>query len=288
MLLSMTGYGEGRCQAAGLDIAAELRSINNRHLKLTVRVTEGFGGWEPLLEDYLRQRLRRGTVQLNLRVRRQATPDDYRINLLVLQSYADQLAELGDRPPISSLLILPGVVETGTAATMDLETTWPLAQQAVDGALEQFELMRQREGASMQRDMLGNLERIEADRQLVARRSPVVVAAYQQRLTERVKQALAEHDVTVEPGDLLREVSLFADRVDIAEELVRLESHLHQAEKMIAEPESPGRKMDFLIQEMFRETNTIGSKANDAEIARHVVDMKTTIERMREMIQNVE
>lgn len=288
MLLSMTGYGEGRVQAAGLDIVAELRSVNNRHLKLAIRVPEGCGAWEGMLEEDLRQRLRRGTVYLTIRVQRQATADDYRINSTVLKSYRDQLAALGDVPQLTSLLALPGVVETTGTAAVDIDSTWPLIQQAVRVAVEQLDEMRQREGVSMQRDLLANLQRLEEELAQVRTRSPLIVAGYQQRLAERVRQALADHNIEPAPQDLLREVSMFADRVDVAEEMVRLESHLQQARQMMDERESAGRKFDFLIQEMFRETNTIGSKANDAEVARRVVEMKTSLERMREIIQNVE
>lgn len=288
MLLSMTGYGEGRVQAAGLDVVAELRSVNNRHLKLAIRVPEGCGAWEGLLEEDLRQRLRRGTVYMTIRVQRQATADDYRINSTVLKSYRDQLASLGDVPQLTALLALPGVVETTGAGAVDVDSTWPLIQQAVQVAVDQLDEMRRREGASMQRDLLANLQRLEEELAQVRTRGPLIVAGYQQRLAERVRQALADHSVEPAPQDLLREVSLFADRVDVAEEMVRLESHLQQARQMMDERESAGRKFDFLVQEMFRETNTIGSKANDAEVARRVVEMKTSLERMREIIQNVE
>jgi uncharacterized protein (TIGR00255 family) len=284
----MTGYGEGRYQSSGLDIVAELRSINNRHLKLSIRVTEGYSALEPVLEDYLRQRLRRGTVQATVRVRRQASPEDYRINPTVLRGYRDQLDRMGEPPSLTSLLLLPGVVETGTALTADVDAIWPMCQLAVNEALDRLNEMRRREGESMARDLVANLKQIALELEDVRQRIPHVVSAYQNRLSDRINQILLEYDVRVQPSDVVREVGFFADRIDTSEEIVRLRSHLQQAEAIMAERESAGRKLDFLVQEMFREANTIGSKANDAEIARRVVEMKTVIERIREMVQNVE
>jgi uncharacterized protein (TIGR00255 family) len=148
--------------------------------------------------------------------------------------------------------------------------------------------MRQEEGAAMAADLTANARAIAAELSAVERRAPQVVEAYRARLLDRLKGLLADLGVQIQPADVVREVGIFAERSDISEEIVRLKSHLEQFATVMAERDSQGRKLDFVIQEMFRETNTIGSKANDAEIARHVIEMKTAIERMREMIQNVE
>jgi uncharacterized protein (TIGR00255 family) len=148
--------------------------------------------------------------------------------------------------------------------------------------------MRTDEGRRMAADLEVNARAIAAELKKVEARAPLVIDAYRGRLSERLTKLLAEVGVQGAPGDVVREVALFAERTDISEEIVRLKSHLHELDAVMAAPESQGRKLDFLTQELFRETNTIGSKANDAEIARHVIEMKTAIERMREMIQNVE
>jgi uncharacterized protein (TIGR00255 family) len=148
--------------------------------------------------------------------------------------------------------------------------------------------MRTREGQAMADDMRANCAIIARELDAVEKRAPLVVESYAQRLRERLNTLLAAHDVHVEPADIVREVGMFAERCDIQEEIVRLRSHLAQFDEIMRTDDSVGRKLEFVTQEMFRETNTIGSKANDAEIARHVVEMKAAIERMREMIQNVE
>ena len=140
----------------------------------------------------------------------------------------------------------------------------------------------------MERDLKENCDHIGAELSSIQQRAPAVIEAYQTRLTERIQNLLESYDIKTEPADVLREVGIFVDRVDISEETVRLESHLQQFDESISSENASGRKLDFVIQELFRQTNTIGSKANDATIARHVVEIKTNIERLREMIQNVE
>jgi len=148
--------------------------------------------------------------------------------------------------------------------------------------------MRAEEGAALASDLAQNGHQIERLLGKIAKRAPEVVVTYQSRLTQRVQQALSDLNVTVNPADLVREVSLFVDRSDISEEIVRLRSHLQQFADALQLPESAGRKLEFITQEMGREVNTIGSKANDAEISRYVVDMKSALERIREQIQNAE
>jgi uncharacterized protein (TIGR00255 family) len=148
--------------------------------------------------------------------------------------------------------------------------------------------MRREEGSTMADDLRANQRLIARQLESIEKRGPLVVESYRQRMRERLSQLLAEFDVTVSDSDVVREVGIFAERSDISEEIVRLRSHLDQFESYLQTEESSGRKLEFLTQEMFREANTIGSKANDAEIARHVIEIKTAIERVREMIQNVE
>jgi uncharacterized protein (TIGR00255 family) len=242
----------------------------------------------------VRKRIRRGTVQVTVRVDRLRSGDEYRLNADVLASYRRQIEALRDlwqpdRPvPLESLLLLPGVIAENVAAAHDVDADWPLICETIEAAIEHMQRMRMEEGRAMAIDLQANAHAAAAGLQEVARRAPLVVESYRGRLAERVQKAIAEFQVTLDPGDLLREVSLFADRSDISEEIVRLRSHLDQFDQLLEAPESSGRKLDFLTQEMLREANTIGSKANDVEIARHVIEIKTAIERIREMIQNVE
>ena len=169
-----------------------------------------------------------------------------------------------------------------------MDAEWAVIEKTLAEALESLAHMRQAEGRAMAEDLQDNCRSIARNLESIQQRHPLVVVTYQQRLVERLKRLLSELEVTVEAPDVVREVGVFAERTDISEEIVRLRSHLSQFEAILDGSDAPGRKLEFLVQEMFRETNTIGAKANDAEIAQHVVEIKTAIERMREMIQNVE
>ena len=290
----MTGFGEARRQAGGKSIAVEIRTINSRHFKLSYRASEGYAQLEPEVEAATRDVIRRGTVQLNLHVDRPAAADDYRINTDVLENYRRQLedyvAKRKDKTPLDlqTLLTLPGVIDEGSRGDDDPREDWPAIEPVIQEALAAMAKMRAEEGVALAADLAHNGRQIMEQLDAIARRSPDVTQAYQSRLRQRVEQALSDLNVTVEPADLIREVALFADRSDISEEIVRLRSHLQQYEAALMLPESSGRKLEFIAQEMGREINTIGSKANDAEISHLVVEIKTSLERIREQIQNVE
>ncbi len=294
MLLSMTGFGEAQCQQDGLAVTVEVRTINSRFFKLSVRAGEGYGSLEPQVEAIVRKSIRRGTVQVNVRVGRANSTDDYSINLEVLDRYRRQLQALkqkweqADTVSVESLLLLPGVVDEASSSTVDAAAHWVVIGPALEAAMENLARMRIDEGRAMQTDLKENCRAAAASLEAVQSRAPLVVEAYRARLEERLKKALEEHDVVLEPAVVIKEVGLFAERGDISEEIVRLRSHLDQFGGMMDLPESSGRKLEFLTQEMFREANTIGSKANDVEIAGHVIEIKAAIERIREMIQNIE
>ena len=294
MLTSMTGYGEARGQALGVSALVEIRTINSRHFKLSFRATEGYASLEPDVETVVRQSIRRGTVHVNLRVDRRASPEDYRINDSVLENYRWQLEAFTGRNNwtdlvgLETLLLLPGSIEEKNRTSLDPHSDWPAIEPVLREALAAVAKMRDEEGAALLADLAQNGHAIEKQLAHVAERAPEVSATYQTRLSQRVNKSLAELNVTVDPSDLLREVALFADRCDVSEEVVRLHSHLQQFADALQLPESAGRKLEFITQEMGREINTIGSKANDAEMSRHVVEIKSVLERIREQIQNVE
>ena len=294
MLLSMTGHGEAQRQQDGVVVAAEVRTVNNRFLKVSIRASDGYSSLEPQIEATVRRHIRRGSVTVNVRLDRQPSPDDFHLNEVVLTGYYEQLkavcdkVNLPDSIRLESLLALPGVVSETGAGAADTDAMWPLAEQALVAALENLSRMRTDEGHAMARDLHANCDVISQQLAKIEVQAPLVVDSYRKRLTERLNKLLDEYEVSIEPADIVREVGVFADRGDISEEVVRLRSHLEQFETIARSEESAGRKLEFVIQEMLRETNTIGSKANDAEIAVYVVEIKTAIERMREMIQNVE
>ncbi len=294
MLLSMTGFGEAHSQKDGLAVAVEVRAVNSRFFKLTVRATEGYAALEPHIEELARQSIRRGTVQVNLRIDRLRSCQDYLINTDVLNGYLEQIqgfcSKMGQTVEIAfeSLLPLPGVVNDQTAAMFRPDEDWPAISEVLAAALKNLAQMRVREGQAMADDLAANCRAIAAGVEEIERRAPQVVDAYRARLEERLNKVLAEHNITLDPADVIREVCLIAERSDISEELVRLKSHLEQFDAIMRLPESSGRKLEFLTQELFREANTIGSKSNDVEIAKQVIEIKTAIERIREMIQNIE
>ena len=296
MLLSMTGYGEARYQSDSLNLAVELRALNNRYLKVSLRATEPYSLLESEFEKVIRRVVRRGTVQVHLRCERQYAPQDFRINTTALRSYIGQLRgvwdDLGLRDRgeglLGQVLALPGVVpEPGNFAS-DTTEEWPLVERVLEEALAKLQAMRQEEGRAMAEEFLQHRDAIASHLARIRQRAPAVAGAYRDRLLERVRNLLSELDVAVDRNDLIKEVSIFAERSDIAEEVVRLESHLDQFLDILNEPDSPGRKLEFLTQEMFREANTIGSKASDVEISREVVEIKGTLEKIRELVQNVE
>jgi uncharacterized protein (TIGR00255 family) len=300
-LLSMTGHGEGRCNApSGGQICAEIRTVNNRHFKLSLRTGDGIGNFESQIESLVREQVRRGSVQLNLFWHGQPAVDLYRIQYPVVQSYLRQCEELAVRTGLNStvdvntLLNLPGVLaQADSSGNSDNEQLESVVLSAVQSSLDELGQMRSREGQSMAKELLRQLSQLEQFAESIEQRSPEVLIEYRQRLKSRVMAAIAEavgggeSHVCLDDADLIREVALMADRADIREEIVRLRSHFQQFNDLL-HSDGPGRKLDFLVQEMFREANTIGAKAGDAMIAQRVVDIKACLEQIRELVQNVE
>ncbi len=294
MLLSMTGFGEAHVQQDGLSVQAEVRSINSRYLKVTVRCGEGYAALEPRIESVLRDKLRRGTISVNVRVTRTKSCEDYRIDADLLDRYHETFRQwqegrgLVAQTHLDTLLLLPGVINEELASASDVEADWPVIEKALQVAVENLTSMRGDEGRAMETDLRKNCQVAIEALDTIESRAPLVVESYRQRLHDRLSKILAEHKIDLDPADIIKEVGLFAERSDISEEVVRLRCHFEQFFSIMELPESSGRKLDFITQEMFRETNTIGSKANDVEIARNVIEIKANIERLREMIQNVE
>jgi len=293
-LLSMTGFGEVRDDRDGYAIVVELRTVNSRYFKLHLRITDGYGALESRAEAIIREYIKRGTIHCNVRVRHLGTADDFRLNKNVLNQYLDQLQEvaavrgLDERLRIEPLAGLPGVVEQMSAEAQDATEAWPLVEPTLRAALEQLSKMRADEGLALAKDLHEQCRVVTQALDIIEGRVPAVGEHYRRRIEDRINESLASLNVTVEPADLVREICLFADRSDISEEIVRLRSHLEQFDKAMQLAESAGRKLEFICQEMGRETNTIGSKANDSEISQQVVEIKTALERIREQIQNVQ
>jgi uncharacterized protein (TIGR00255 family) len=293
-LLSMTGFGEVVEQREGYAIAVEIRTVNSRYFKSNIRTSEGYGALESLIESVLRDTVKRGTVNCNLRIRHLASADDFRLNTRVLDQYIDQLQSvaakrnLDEAIRLEPLASLPGVVEELSAEALDAASLWPIVEPTLHGAIHQLTNMRAAEGVALVADLREQCATVALCLDVIEKQAPLVGESYRKRIQDRVNEALESLNVTIEPADLVREVALYADRADISEEIVRLRSHLQQFAVALDLEDSAGRKMEFICQEMGRETNTIGSKANDALISQQIVEIKTALERIREQIQNVQ
>jgi len=293
----MTGHGAARGQIDALHVAVEIRSVNNRYLKLTLRAPEPYNLLESEFEKVVRRFIRRGTILVQLRVDRPFSAQDYRINTTALQSYIEQIRAACAALPhsvdpealLGQVLALPGVAPEGGGAATTVDDEWPSIEGVVVEALEQLQFFRQQEGGRMAQELLTYRGEIGEHLERVRSQVPKSVAAVRDRLLERVRSLLGDAGATVSQTDLIREVAIAAERSDVAEEITRLASHLEQFEQIVrTENDAPGRKLEFVVQEMGRETNTIGSKANDVEVSKQVVQIKATLEKVRELIQNVE
>ncbi len=290
----MTGFGNSTAQTDSVSVTVELRAVNNRYLKLNMRLPESLNSFENQVEKLVRNRIARGTVQLSMRARYPQNVSGYVIDAEAIQEYRRQLASLSDGngnaqvPGLTELLALPGVVTESELLPETVDSFWPTVEQAVSESLDQFDHFRQTEGRQMQDDLHHQCQVIASQVDEIAKLAPDVVAEYRTKLLDRITKAIADSGVTITESDVIREVAVYADRCDINEEITRLRSHLQQFDTFLNGDRSLGRKLEFLGQEMFREINTIGSKANNVAIARNVVEMKAAIERVREVLQNVE
>jgi uncharacterized protein (TIGR00255 family) len=293
MALSMTGCGEGVASEGGSTCRVELRGVNNRHFKLSLRARDMLATLEPRIEAAVRGRVRRGTVQATVDLSGSAAAPARRLDTAQLAAYLDDLADFcatHDLPvpkSVDGLLALPGLLTDEPADSAAGERLWPLVSRALDAALTRYDQMRRAEGAALAADMRSMCREIAQLAVGIRDRVPDVVATHRDRLRERVARLLEDRSAAVSEADVAREVALMADRTDVAEELVRLASHVDQFDRLLDE-DSPGRALDFLAQEMAREANTVASKSLDVGIAHAVVEIKTRIERLREQAQNVE
>ncbi len=292
---SMTGQGQARQTGPLGLINVEIRTVNNRGLKLSTRLNEPLARLESRVEAFLRSRLHRGSVQCQARLQGPNQASRYQINQEVLSNYylqLDQLhGELYAAAPIdlTRLALLPGaIMEREDDSENDDDTVWQSLQQVLGEAIDNLNEMRDHEGAAMRETLQQDLATAQNHLDAIVPRVPMVIEAYRDRLQNKVDSYLAEKGLEIAKVDILREVQLFADRSDISEEATRLQAHFQAFTQHLAADGANGRKLDFVIQEMFRETNTIGSKASDSEISAHVVEIKCALERMRELAQNIE
>jgi uncharacterized protein (TIGR00255 family) len=296
MIRSMTGYGAAEHLGEKVRIAVEVKTLNNRFLKLNLRAPEGFGPIELEIERLVREHMTRGTVNLNLVVEPRGEAARAPINLDVLMAYARDLEPLQREFAVTTdgkldlgwLLELPGVVGSGEQLLTGIDGLPQMVLRVVREALERLDAMRAAEGEATARDMEAALGEIERHIAAIEARSPALIEEFRDRLRQRVALLLQGAEVPLDDPTLAREVAFYADRSDINEELKRLASHADQFRALISESGPGGRKLEFLTQEMHREINTLGSKSSDSQVSRDVVEIKVRVDRLREQAQNVE
>ncbi len=293
MIVSMTGFGDAATERGGVHYAVEIRSLNNRFFKPTIKLPDNLAGLEPELETILRKRLERGSVTYVLKMRLNSAEAAYHVNTAALEAYIAQLRNVRGldgiaRIDLAGLLALPGVCSEPRDESDEIAAHGDAIRALSEQALAKLDEMRRKEGETLFHVLLYHLNVIRVELAEIQKRAPFVIDEYYKRLTLRVNQLLSKSELSVSQQDLLREVAVFAERSDIAEELQRLGTHLNTFEEACRKGEKAGRKLDFITQEMLREANTIGSKANDADVARRVVEIKGAIDRLKEQVQNVE
>ncbi len=293
-LMSMTGRGSGTAVNRLARVEVELSSVNRKQLDVNVGLPRPLAALESRVQGMVQQAVSRGRVTGDIRVTWMETgpASVIRVNERMARAQLDELRavarklKLPDNLQASVLMDLPGVVSFEREAGKP-EELWPLVGKALGAALTRLQGMRRKEGAALRRDLLARLKELKSLAVVIGKRAPAVAAAYQENLLRRIGAAVPQSDLASDER-LLKEVALFADRSDITEELVRLDSHLKQANSLLKAGGVVGRSLEFLIQEMGREINTIGSKANDGQITRQVIAYKAELERIREQIQNIE
>ena len=292
MVRSMTGYGRNQEVLNGLSVVVELKSVNHRFYEYSSRLPRGYGFLDDKLKTHLQQRISRGKVDVFVQIHSLETVgSEVVVDHGLAESYLKALQELSDRyelrEDVSALALsrYPDVL-TVRQAEVDEDAVWETVRTVADGALERFVAMRELEGARMRENVLSRADTIRKAVTLVEEKSPETVRAHMEKVETRMRELL--DGVPVDEARLLNEAAVFADKVAVAEETVRLNSHLDQLEQLLNSDEAVGRKLDFLVQEINRETNTIGSKCSDLNLTRIVVDIKAEIEKIREQIQNIE
>ena len=292
MLKSMTGFGAAIAETEAYKVSVELKAVNQRFLELNFHMGRQLNPWEDALRKTIKAVAARGKmdIYINFTDKRESQAS-IRVNKGLVQAYHQALNDMSDmlhvaRPDdVATFAGFPDILQV--ESDTDISPMEPVLLQAMEDALAQFDAMRQTEGENIRQDFLHRIDRLEQMKDQVHALAPAIVQGYRDHLQKVVSEALSEADI--DETRIIQETALYADKVNYTEEVVRLGSHFQQFRQIIEAAEEPvGRKLDFLIQELNRETNTIGSKANSTEAAQIVVDMKSEVEKLREQVQNIE
>lgn len=292
MIRSMTGYGRGQEVLDGLSVTVEIKSVNHRFFEYSCRLPRVYGFIDDKLKNYLQQRISRGKVDVFVQIDAlESAGSEVQVNEGLAENYLVVLREMAQKyglredVSVTTLSRYPDVLTVRQVA-VDEDTVWNAVQKVTDIALEQFVAMREREGERLREDVLSRGRTILSAVAVIEERSPQTVREHMEKVEARMRELL--DGAAVDEGRLLTEAAIYADKIAVAEETVRLRSHIDQLGVLLSGDEAVGRKLDFLVQEINRETNTIGSKCSDLELTRIVVDIKAEIEKIREQIQNIE
>lgn len=292
MIRSMTGYGRFEGEIDGRKVVFEIKSVNHRFMELQCRTPRGYGFIEETIKTVVNRNVTRGKVDVFVSIEADDKVEaEVSINNSLASGYVKALRELRDRYDLADDISVSAVARYSDIFTVrkppeNEEQLCAVVERAGNEALAQFVAMREREGEKLRDDVLGRCDTIIGIVEQIEERSPAVVEEYRSRLYARLSEVLG--DTTIEPQRILTEAAIFADKTAVDEETVRLRSHIDQLRTMLSGSDPVGRKLDFIVQEMNREANTIGSKVSDAQLAHKVVDIKSEIEKIREQIQNIE
>ncbi|MDX1617632.1 MAG: YicC/YloC family endoribonuclease [Balneolaceae bacterium] len=293
MIVSMTGFGRGKASSDGYTVTAEVRSVNSRYLDFTVRLPQEVQEKELKLKEHIQSHINRGKVNINIRLdQAQSGEPEITFNEQLVKGYKKLLEELRAaaeiREPVTlrNIMSFSDIFVSREQDEATIELIWKLSLEAVDEAVDQLNTMRSQEGEQLEKDLLQRIGNIEELLKKIAVLTKDRSAEAKEKLEERLNNLIS--DESIDPERLEMEVALLADKMDITEEIVRLRSHIKFFREALDQEESVGRRLNFLSQEINREINTIGSKANSSEISQHVVQAKENLEQIREQIQNVE
>lgn len=292
MIRSMTGFGRAAAETEGYFITVELKSVNHRYFDFSCRLPRQYGFAEDKLKSYINSKVSRGKIDCYLGIEALKTDDaEVVVNHTLASAYVNALKELSVTYSLKEDYGAAGIARFSDVLVLkkaeeDEEKLWSLIEPVAGEAVDKFIKMREIEGEKMRKDIASRAAYILECVSFIEERSPQTVKEYNDKLVSRVHELIG--DVSLDEGRIIQEVAVFADKVAVAEETVRLRSHISQLQTFLDSEEPIGRKMDFLVQEINREANTIGSKASDVDIARKVVDIKAEVEKIREQIQNIE
>ena len=299
MLKSMTGFGRGQYEDENFSVTVEMKTVNHRYNEVAIRLPRFLNPLEDKIRKTILKTVNRGRIDVFINADYTSSENcTLKVDKNLAAAYHRALQEVGSAIGLEELTLNSAQevmylsrcqdVINVKEGFFDVETVWPKVEQAVAEALKNLVAMRETEGGNIYGDFIYRADLIAEKLTQIEARSPMVVEEYQAKLTDRLNNLLADHNITVEPERLLQEVAIFADRASITEEIVRLQRHIKQFKNIINSDQPVGRKLDFLIQEFNREANTIASKANDYTLAQIVVEIKAEIEKIREQIQNIE